>query len=289
MYTNVNLAAPVGVLAFLGTGLLFLVAALALVGSLIARKFRFAKFVLIAMLAIGGLYVGAMLAFSLAGREKVLARGEEKHFCEIDCHLAYSITNVRQTRTLGTAPNQSTAQGIYTIVTIKTRFDENTIAPWRGNGLLYPNSRVLTLVDERGGKHTPSDVAQHALEGSQTSVTPLTAPLRPGESYTTEIVFDLPADVKSATLLLNEGDFVTHFIIGHENSPLHKKTSFQIDLPATPLVRSDRYPQLWGTTLSQARCERHQSVAYSQLIQSAGADGPARRSVEHWLDATRKQ
>src|SRR5712691_7825590 len=182
MYTNVNLAAPVGVLAFLGTGLLFLVAVLALVGSLVARKFRLAKFVLIAMLAIGGLYVGAMLAFSLAGREKVLARGEEKHFCEIDCHLAYSITNVRQTRTLGTSVNQSTAQGVYTIVTLKTRFDETTIAPWRGNGWLYPNSRVLTLVDERGKKHVPANAALPVLDASQTSGTPLTAPLRPGES-----------------------------------------------------------------------------------------------------------
>ncbi|HSP62859.1 MAG TPA: hypothetical protein VLQ90_07760 [Pyrinomonadaceae bacterium] len=228
MYTNVNLAAPIGVLAFLGTGLLFLVAALALVGSLVARKFRFAKFVLIAMLVIAGIYLGAMLAFSLAGREKVLARGEEKHFCEIDCHLAYSITNVRQIRTLGTAPNLSTAQGVYTIVTIKTRFDETTIAPWRGNGLLYPNNRVLTLVDEFGSMHTPSDAAQRALEAMQTSGTPLTAPLRPGESYTTEIAFDLPGNVKTATLLINEGDFVTHFIIGHENGFLHGKTRFQL-------------------------------------------------------------
>src|SRR5882762_11536812 len=111
MYTNVNLAAPVGVLAFLGTGLLFLVAALALVGSLVARKFRLAKFVLIAMLVIAGIYLGAMLAFSLAGREKVLARGEEKHFCEIDCHLAYSVTDTRQAKTLGSPPNQTTAHG----------------------------------------------------------------------------------------------------------------------------------------------------------------------------------
>jgi uncharacterized membrane protein len=194
MNTNVNLAAPIGVLAFLGTGLLILVAALGLAGSLIARKFRYARIVLIVMLVIAGLYLGAILAFSLASHEKVLARGEEKHFCEIDCHLAYSIASVRQTKTLGNAPNQSTAQGVYTIVTIKTRFDETTIAPWRGNGLLYPNSRALTLVDERGSKHTPSDVAQHALDASQTSVMPLTAPLRPGESYTTEVVFDLPAE-----------------------------------------------------------------------------------------------
>ncbi len=224
MYTNVNLAAPVGVLAFLGTGLLFLVAALVLAGSLVGRKFRLAKFVLIAMLVIAGIYAGAMLAFSLAGREKVLARGEEKHFCEIDCHLAYSIANVRQTKTLGTLPNQLTAQGVYTIVTLKTRFDETTIAPWRGNGLLYPNGRVLTLTDERGNQHAPAN----ALDASQASGTPLTAPLRPGESYTTEVVFDLPADVKGATLLINEGDFATHFIVGHENSFLHGKTRFQL-------------------------------------------------------------
>jgi hypothetical protein len=241
MYTNVNLAAPVGVLAFLGTGLLILVTALVLVGSLIARKFRLAKIVVIGMLIVTGLYLGAMLAFSLASHEKLLARGEEKHFCEIDCHLAYSIANVRQIKTLGTAPNQSTAQGVYTIVTVKTRFDETTIASWRGNGLLYPNSRALTLVDERGNKHAPANVTLPAPDASQTNVQPLTAPLRPGESYTSEIVFDLPADAKSATLLINEGEFVTHFIIGHENSPLHKKSSFHIDLPATPLAGSDLY------------------------------------------------
>jgi hypothetical protein len=252
MYTNVNLAAPVGVLAFLGTGLLILVAGLALVGSLVARKFRFAKFVLIAMLVIAGIYVGAMLAFSLAGREEILARGAEKHFCEIDCHLAYSIANVRQTKTLGDVPNQETAKGLYTVVTIKTRFDETTIASWRGNGLLYPNSRALTLVDERGNKHAPANVALPALEATQASSTPLTAPLRPGESYTTEIVFDLPADVKSATLLINEGEFVTRFIIGHENSFLHGKTRFRIDLSAAPIARSSPETTLWQATLPQA-------------------------------------
>ncbi len=249
MYTNVNLAAPVGVLAFLGTGLLILLAALALVGSLVARKFRFAKFVLIAMLVISGLYLAALLAFSRTGRENVLARGEEKHFCEIDCHLAYSIANVRQTKTLGNAPNQSTAQGVYTIVTMKTRFDETTIAPWRGNGLLYPNSRVLTLVDERGNKHPPANAAPPALDASQASSTPLTAPLRPGESYTTEIVFDLPADVKTATLLINEGEFVTRFIIGHENSFLHGKTRFRLDQSAAPIARSSPDTTLWQATL----------------------------------------
>jgi len=53
-------------------------------------------------------------------------------------------------------------------------------------------------------------------------------PLRPGESYQTRVVFDLPADIQSPTLLIHEGGPETHFVIGHENSLLHRKTKFQI-------------------------------------------------------------
>jgi hypothetical protein len=56
----------------------------------------------------------------------------------------------------------------------------------------------------------------------------MTIPLRPGESYSTTLVFDLPTEIKNPTLLIREGELVTHLVIGHENSPLHKKTRFQI-------------------------------------------------------------
>lgn len=227
MNTNVNLSALIGAMALLGTGFLFFVSALVLIQSLIVRKRRRAKFVLLVILLIAGAYLAAILIFSLASHEKVLARGEEKHFCEIDCHLAYSLAT-RQSKTLGNSPNQSTAQGVYTIVTIKTRFDETTISPSHGNGLLYPNSRVLTLLDDRGNKYSPSTQGQRALDAAQSSGTPLTSPLRPGESYTSEVVFDLPADVKATTVLINEGELLTRFVIGHENSPLHRKTRFQL-------------------------------------------------------------
>jgi hypothetical protein len=228
MNTNVNLAAPIGVLALLGTGFVFGLAALLLIQSLIVKQKSRVKVALVAMTVIVGAYLAAMLIFSFASHETVLARGTEKHFCEIDCHLAYSIVDTRQTKSLGTAPNQSTAQGVFTVVTIKTRFDETTIGSGRGDGRLYPNSRVLTLIDERGNKHTPSADGQRALDATQSGGTPLTSPLRPGESYTTEVVFDLPAGVKTATLLVNEGEWITHFVIGHENSLLHKQTRFQL-------------------------------------------------------------
>lgn len=226
MNTNVNLAAPVGVLALLGAGFILSVTAIFLIQSLIVRKWRRAKICLVAMIAICSFYATATLIFSLASHEQLLAAGQEKHFCEIDCHLAYSIGDVRQAKTLGEGEHQSVARGIYEIITVTTRFDETTIAPWRGNALLYPNSRAITLIDDRGNRYAP------ASENG----TPLTTPLQPGQSYKTEFVFDVPVEVKRTTLLVNESDWITHLIIGHENSLLHKRTSFQIDLPAAARV-----------------------------------------------------
>jgi hypothetical protein len=228
MYTNVNLAAPVGALVFLGTGLLLFVVALALVYSVVRKKSRLTKFALVTIALVAGLYLGILLLFSFASSEKVIARGEEKHFCEIDCHLAYSVTDVREMKTLGDAPNQLTAAGVFHVVTIKTRFDENTISPHRGNALLHPNSRLVTVSDRNGNQYSPSAEAHGLLEKSQSAGTPMTIPLRPSESYSTTLVFDLPADIKDPTLLIREGELVTHLVIGHENSPLHKKTRFQI-------------------------------------------------------------
>lgn len=228
MNTNVNLLAPIGVMALLGTGFLLFVAALVLIQSLVVRRTGRAKIVLLGMVAVAGVYLAAMLIFSLTSHEKVLARGEEKHFCEIDCHLAYSVADTRQAKTLGNLPNQTTALGTFAIITIKTRFDESTIAPGRGDGLLYPNSRVLTLMDERGNKYLPSSEAQRVLETAQSTNKPFTTPLRPGESYITTLGFDLPAEAKPSTLLINEGEWETHLVIGHENSPLHRKTRFQL-------------------------------------------------------------
>lgn len=228
MYSNVNLAAPLGALALLGTGFLLLVVGLALGYSIVRQKGGLRKFALLAIVLIAGLYLAMLLIFSFASKEKLLARGEEKHFCEIDCHLAYSITDVQETKTLGEAPNQVTAAGTFRVVTVKTRFDETTIGRNRGDGLLYPNSRVVTVSDENGKEYFPSTLAQSVLEKSQAAGTAMTIPLRPSETYSTTLVFDLPADIKTPTLLIHEGESLTHFVIGHENSFLHKKTRFQI-------------------------------------------------------------
>lgn len=233
MYTNVNLAAPLGALALLGSGFLFFVAGLLLVYSIVRKKLGPTKFAVLTLFLVCGLYLAALLIFSLASSERLLARGEEKHFCEIDCHLAYSISDVQQPKDLvevgiKAAPRELDTAGLFWVVTIKTRFDETTIGANRGDGLLYPNSRIVSVMDESGREYLPAPQAQRALENSNAAGTGMTVPLRPGESYSSTFIFDLPWDIKKPTLLIREGDLVTHFVIGHENSPLHKKTRFQI-------------------------------------------------------------
>jgi hypothetical protein len=228
MYTNVNLAAPLGALALLGTGFLLLTAGVTLGYSVVVKKSRLTKVALVAIVLLAGVYLAVLLIYSFASRETVLARGAEKHFCEIDCHLAYSVTDVHETKVLGEGPDELTAAGMFRLVTVKTRFDETTIGRNRGDGLLYPNSRIVSINDEEGTQYVTSAMAQGVLEKSQRAGTAMTIPLRPGETYSTTFVFDLPANIKNPTLLIHEGEFLTHFVIGHENSFLHKKTRFQI-------------------------------------------------------------
>ncbi|HEX8097426.1 MAG TPA: DUF4352 domain-containing protein [Pyrinomonadaceae bacterium] len=236
MNTNVNLEAALGVLGFLGAGLVLLVAVAVALFALITGRRKLAGVSALAAAGLGGLYLLLMLTFSLASGEKVLARGAEKHFCETDCHLAYSVTDVKRAKTLGDGPHPAAAKGVFEVITLKTRFDEKTISSARGNSPLTPNSRVATILDEQGRTYTPSPEGQRAL-GQAGAGTPLTTSLNPGESYTTTLVFDLPEDVKNPVLLLNEGEWVTHLIIGHENSPLHKKTMFGLGPAETQASR----------------------------------------------------
>ena len=229
MNTNVNLEAAVGVLAFLGTAFVMGLAVIIILHALKTRRRARARKIGLAAVAGVGLYLALLLAFSFFSREKVLAFGEEKHFCEIDCHVANSVMNIRKTKTLNDASGGVTAKGIFYVITIRTRFDETTISQTRGDAPLKPNSRVVTILDEEGNSYSPSAEGQRALNSSEGGGTPLDTPLRPGEFYMTELVFDLPANIRKPELLMRESWFVTRFIIGHENSFWHGKTKFSLE------------------------------------------------------------
>ena len=58
---------------------------------------------------------------------------------------------------------------------------------------------------------------------------PPTEPLRPGESCSTDFVFEVPKDAQGLRLLITEDCSETHFVIGHENSLLHKEIYWGVD------------------------------------------------------------
>jgi hypothetical protein len=137
------------------------------------------------------------------------------------------------TSTLGPELQQISAHGEFVLVRVKTWFDESTISPHRGNGPLTPNRRGDFLVDDRGRRFLPSPEGQTAFARINGPSTPITQPLRPGESYTTDIVFDVPKDAQKLRLLITEDDPETRFVIGHENSLLHKKIYLSLDASRT--------------------------------------------------------
>ena len=196
------------VVAVLGT----LAAGAAFVLALLLKKSRWAR--AIAWIETGGLalYAGLFLITSLASRTQLLAVGTEKHICEVDCHLAYSVAGVKTVKVWG----GRTAQGMYYVITVRVRFDSGTIASWRPRDVpVSPNGRSVALIDTLGHRYpAPPDALDRQL--------------LPGQEYTTDFVFDVPAEAGTPRLELESGDWPTHFMIAHENAFLHGKVLFRV-------------------------------------------------------------
>ncbi len=232
--------APLMALAFLGAAGGSILAVIALVVAAVIRKRRFAVWIAaVEGLGLAG-YLGALGILSASSRERVLEVGDHKYFCELDCHIAYSLQGVRRVRSVGSPDRPVSASGEFTIVTLKTWFDEHSIGPARGNGPLTPNPRVVSIVDAAGQRFLPDARAQGALAAMGAPTTPLDRPLTPGQSYLTTLAFDLPADAREPRLVVTDAETFTHVLIGHENSLFHKKISFALRGAGTAGIASNR-------------------------------------------------
>src|SRR5881296_1520810 len=199
---------PFTVLLFVGAVLAAATLIVLYIVARVTKRERFARITLRVLLGGAGLYLLLFLGASVFSHSRVLAPGEEKHICEIDCHLAYSV--------VGTKSEPLPTGQVRQTVTVKVRFDEQTISARRSRTApLTPNSRYVALVDARG----------HQYLGSTDG---LRRQLIPGESYTTDLVFEIPAGARDLRLVLRNNDAETAFIIGHENSPWHGKTTFRL-------------------------------------------------------------
>ena len=220
--------APLVVLAFLGLGAILASAALVFLGAAVLRKISWLPWIGGFAVLVVVLYAGVLLADSALSRERTLDRGEKKYFCEIDCHLAYSVEDVEVSDTLGPPDHEVRASGRWHVVRLKTWFDPGTISPRRGDSPLTPNPRVAYVGDAAGHRYERAQNAEDALAAMGRSSTPLTRPLRPGESYETLLAFDVPSNAHGLRLYVGDDDPIAFVLIGHEQSPFHSKVWFRI-------------------------------------------------------------
>ena len=211
--------APLVALAFLGAGFLLVVTVVSAGIAFAARRVRLAQWLGGAALSVAVGYAVLLVGASLVSHDRTLTAGERKYFCEIDCHIAYDVTSSEPAGDRGRA------------ITLRTWFDPSTIAPFRGNGPLSPGPRTVYVLDAAGRRYDPSPEATAAWQKAHGGSTPLGQELRPGESYTTTLVFDLPPDVRAGRLYVGDPPGgVEKALIGHENSPMHGKV--YLALPA---------------------------------------------------------
>jgi hypothetical protein len=221
--------APIVVLLFLGAVFVTGVSLLILLYGAARRSKLYARIGGGAALTVVTFYLLLLCSVSLASSEKVLPAGGWKYFCEIDCHIGYSVSGVQTTSVIGPEMRQQSAHGQFVIVRLKVWFDPRTISPNRGDGPLTPNARRVVLVDANGRAYAQSSEGKADLACLDGDAGSLRQPLRPGQSFAKDLVFDVPKDAPGLRLLITEDDPETLLVIGHENSLLHRKIYLGLD------------------------------------------------------------
>jgi hypothetical protein len=220
--------APIVVLAFLGTAFMVVLSFLIAAVAALRKAWKVALASLVAGLGIVLIYGTILVGFSLSSRDSAIVSGGWKYFCEIDCHIAYSVGNVQTiSASLGELHDQALPEK-FVIVQLRTWFDPATISPHRGNGLLTPSERKIRLVDSAGHEFLESPQAESLLAVRGLHSTPLRTPLRPGESYVSYLVFATPNETRSFGLVVTSAEELDAVLWGHEISPFHGKAYFSI-------------------------------------------------------------
>jgi hypothetical protein len=192
--------------------------ALILLGFAIWRDKSWLKhFVLGGVFVWYGFYLFAFLTSSIFSEEKTLALNEPKSYCGfyLDCHMNTAVVDVRRTKTLG----DKTANGEFYIIKVKV-FSSAKREPLQ---LVGTDAEV---VDEQKREYGRDREAEKFL-GAQPEFERRIAPT---ESFTKEIVFDIPPDAANPRLDLKDGYGIDRFfeaiLIGDEDSLFHKRSYF---------------------------------------------------------------
>jgi hypothetical protein len=209
---------------------------MALLISLPSKRWRLARAILVIDGTIVGLYAIALVSVSLTSPQVTLLPGQELCFDD----LCYTVAGVTAVPAISAPDGPVQAAGIFYEVTVQVRNSG------RGSiGLGTPvcihavsESSLQVLFSLPGQQAYDLAHQQAPPTAVAAAVSPWVRRLAPNESSSKTFVFDLPAASQRAVgkqpsgLVVNECTWIGAFIIGDENSFLHKRTTFM--LPAGP-------------------------------------------------------
>jgi len=200
------------ILIFLGTVVALIVI---LISALCGRRGTAIRI----MRGLGGslaAYFLVVVLVAVATPQKVLTREQSRCFDE----MCFSVTDVKTASAIGKKPPMTKASGTFYLVAIRVSC--------LGHGRAQSEAGVgASLVDAAGHTYEVSPAGQHAYEAENSVNPPLTARVAPGEDVSSVQVFDVP--LKAPDIALH----VSHsgpglFIIGDDESPLHKPTIIRL-------------------------------------------------------------
>src|SRR6185369_7770454 len=120
------------------------VAALVTVYAMLGKKWRLVRRMATISLVAVVIYFGALFGVSMASFQKEVKLREE--FCISE--ICFSATDVQTAKTIGSAGNQSTAQGMYYIIRVRGRSDAKRVTQ-----RFQPGSVEVVVADSKGRKY----------------------------------------------------------------------------------------------------------------------------------------
>ena len=206
-------------LVFLLAVLGCVLARVALCFFLLRPHWRSARRVALALWSFLALYTGVLLSVSLLSPQHTLPMHQDRCFDD----WCLSVERVVQQPSIGAAPTIVAARGEFYLVTVRVSSRAKAIT-----------QRALdvqvSLLDASSQRYDHSATGQQALDATGGGGQSLLSELAPGGSFTRTIVFDLPTGSSHLALVVTHGLFPDLFIIGSEQSFLHKPTIIELQV-----------------------------------------------------------
>jgi hypothetical protein len=191
------------------------VSVLVLAGTLLFRRSMLAKRLAISLFSVWFVYLAAGTIIAVLAPQRVLAIGEDRCFDE----MCYAITGFQRTPAIESPAGITRAHGVFYIVSARVSSRS------RGRAQREIGRKGL-LVDQNGNTYDTSNEGMRALAGIEGPLPGLDADVAPGQSVSTKLVFDVPANIPGPafTLETNILFFPPRIILASDDHFLHKPT-----------------------------------------------------------------